>query len=200
MFELMTLLRKGWWVILLQTGLALIEWFSGYDTAPRRAALVLTNVASTGIILWVMAYAERRHQSVTTVALVLVLAGVWADAIGNFTHQYGHNWWYDRLTHGFGGLAATALAIEIYRLQALSHRWTLGAGLITWVGFCLGQMAGAVYEVSEYLGDLVAKTQRVGAGFDTSRDLTFNLVGGVIAALVLWPILRRSLRSGKKMV
>jgi hypothetical protein len=161
---------------------------------------MLTNVAATWLLIQAIRAADRRHQTISWVAIFLALLGVWADAVGNFTHQYGHTWWYDHLTHAFGVTGATAMAIEWYRLLVQSNTIRLTAGQVLLIGFAMGQALGAIYEVSEYLGDLVVATHRVGEGFDTSRDLVYNFLGGLLAVAVYWPYLKLLARRGRSMV
>lgn len=187
--------RRIYPIVTAQTTLLFIEWFSRYDTDPRRIALMLTNSAATAGILILMIVAQRRGQRISTAAICVALLAIWADASGNFGHQYGNNWWFDHLTHATGGLGVTAIGIEIYRLMVAGGRAVMNASQVTWAGLAFGQALGALYEVSEYLGDQVFATHRVGAGYDTSRDLTFNLLGGVIAAILFFPYLKRQLRS-----
>ena len=187
-------------LIALQTALLAIEWFSAYDTAPRRIALMVTNIAATWLLILAIRAAERRHLTISWVAILLALLGIWADAVGNFTHQYGHTWWYDHLTHAFGVTGATAMAIEWYRLMVQSNTIRISMQQNAWIGFAIGQALGAIYEVSEYLGDQVFATHRVGEGFDTSRDLVYNFLGGLLAVLVYWPYLKALVRRGRSMV
>lgn len=187
-------------LILIQTGLLAVEWFSAYDTVPRRLALMLTNIAATWLIILAIRAADRRHQSIATIAIILGLLAIWADAVGNFTHQYGNNWWYDHLTHAFGVTGATAMAIEWYRLLVKANTIRLSPGQVAWIGFAIGQALGAIYEVSEYLGDQVFATHRVGEGFDTSRDLVYNLLGGLLAVIVYWPVLKALVRRPQSVV
>lgn len=175
-------------IVVAQAVLLGIELFTKYDTFGRQNALAITNIVSTVALIWLGRWVARRGQRLSFLTVAVVLGSVWLDAIGNFQHYYGRFWWWDHLTHGIGGLAVTAICIELAlvwrqsRLAAVS--WWSAAG----AGFLAGQFFGAVYEISEYLGDFWFKTHRVGPGFDTSRDLTFNLVGGIAALLFFWLI------------
>jgi len=167
----------------------MVELFTNYDTGARQRALALTNVGVTLVIIWLHAWLNRRGRRLSMIVIATVLAAIWLDALGNFQHFYASYWWWDRLTHGIGGLAASALFIDLYlnwRSTAAPELWRM----YLWLGFLVGQFVSAMYEVSEWLGDILFNTHRVQGPFDSPRDLFFNLLGGLIAA-TLFVIARR---------
>lgn len=167
----------------VQTVLLLIELFAPYDDISRRIALAVTNVIACYGILLVEQRLSRKQASLPGWILAVAILGIWLDAVGNFFGWYSEFWWYDRFTHTIGGLALSLVAHELWQAA-------VGKGAI-WVAVALGQMIGAWYEVSEFVGDMIFGTHRVGAGYDTSRDLCFNLLGGLVAAILLHIARRR---------
>lgn len=181
-------LRPALWLFLVaQATLLVVELTSVYDYEINRLALSFTNVVVTFGIIWFDGWLRRHKTKLMDGVVVLAAASVWLDAIGNFQHYYTNYWWWDHLTHGFGGLAATAVFISLYFGWQRVGRMKINSRMAVWFGFLSGQFLGALYEVSEYLGDFVFHMHRVGAGYDTSRDLTFNLAGGIITAFLFWP-------------
>lgn len=185
-------------VLVLQLGLLGYELVAEYDTSVRQVALGLTNLAAIGGYLFAARFLLRRYGIVLHwVVLVVIAAAVWLDALGNFQHFYGSIWWWDRLTHAVGGLAVTAaIAIVIFSL------WNAGRLNVSWrvanlYALALAQSLGAVYEISEWVGDLWFGTHRVGDRFDSPRDLFFNMLGGllVLGVAAWWRMRRRATRS-----
>ncbi len=182
-------------IILLQTALLSVEVFTVFDTGVRQAALALTNVLSTAGLLWLDASLRRRGTRLLWVTIAVVLAAVWVDALGNFQHFYAQYWWYDRVIHAAGGLAVSALFMDLALARRLIAKLNVSITLALWFGFLLGQFLAAMYEVSEWLGDWWFATERVRGPFDTPRDLFFNAVGGVVIVLLFW-WQKRQARSG----
>lgn len=187
--------------IVLLTAQAILVWYeliADYDTVGRQVALTVTNLSSVALWLVISRFLRRRYGIVLHwVVLFIICAGIWLDALGNFQHFYGSLWWWDRLTHAVGGLAVTAaVAIVTFSL------WNAGRLKISWrvanlYAFSLAQTLGAIYEVSEWVGDVLFATHRVGDHFDSPRDLFFNMLGGliVIAVAAWWRLRHRATRT-----
>ncbi len=174
--------RRQWVIVGVQGALLAVELGWGFDDLSRRIALGVTNSVATLGILWVDRSVARRGERMPTWILLFGLGAVWLDAFGNFDGWYSKLWWWDRVTHTTGGAALSLMAAEFWRAR-------VGVGA-AWVGLALGQMIGAWYEVSEYLGDLIFGTRRIGGSYDSPRDLCLNLVGGVVA-IWLWRVVTR---------
>lgn len=188
-------------ILVTQVVLAGYELVASYDTLERQVALTLTNVFTIGAFLLVSRFLRRQFGiTLHWVVLVILAAAVWLDALGNFQYLYGRFWWWDRLTHATGGLAVTAgVAFVTFAV------WNAGRFKISWrvanlYAFCLAQTVGALYEVSEWLGDEWFGTHRVGGSFDSPRDLMFNMLGGlvVIVCAAWWRMRHRAVRTDAK--
>jgi hypothetical protein len=172
-------------IYLVQAGLLVYELIAQYDSRGRQNALAITNLATVAIFVVVQRYVRRRYGiTVHWIALVVLSASVWLDAIGNFQHFYARYWWWDRLTHAVGGLAATVgvyvVAVALWQAGRLAVSWRV----LNLYAFCLAQTLGALYEVSEWIGDELFLTRRVQGLFDAPRDLFFNMLGGAAVLLI----------------
>lgn len=181
-------------IMAAQVILLAIELVTKYDTNGRQLALALTNVVTVGLYLAVGRIAHRRYGiTLHWVVLVIIAASVWLDALGNFQHWYAQYWWWDRLTHAIGGLAVTVgfymVTVALWYARRLAMSWRV-LNLYT---FCLAQTLGALYEVSEWIGDELFDTHRVQGLFDAPRDIFFNMLGGILVLLVgsWWRMRRR---------
>lgn len=175
-------------ILLVQLGLLGIELAARYDTSVRQIALAITNLGTTAGLLWLDGWRHRRGQRLSWVTVLVVLGGVWIDALGNFQHLYGQFWWYDRFSHTLGGMAVSAIFIDLYLAWQRSGKLAVSSGFAIWTGFLLGQFVAAMYEVTEWLGDWWFATERVRSAFDAPRDLFFNLVGGLLVVTFFWLI------------
>lgn len=179
-------MKRIWTTLLgLQLVLLAIELLTSYDTSVRQVALSLTNIVATVALLLLDRYLRRRGAQLSLITIVVVLAAVWIDALGNFQHLYARFWWYDRVTHAAGGLAASALFMDLALVRRTLSAINITPTLALWFGFLLGQFVAAMYEVSEWLGDWWFATERVRGPFDAPRDLFFNAVGGLIILVMM---------------
>ena len=122
---------------------------------------------------------------------LLVAGAVWLDALGNFQHLYAGFWWWDRLTHTVGGMALSAGFIDLFQTYRATGKLQAGWSWAAWMGVLVGQLIGSVYEISEWLGDLWFKTERVRGPYDTPHDLFQNLVGGLLVLYLMWVFQKR---------
>lgn len=172
-----------------------------YDTRGRQLALALTNVGAVGLFVVVQHLLRKRYGIVLNwVVLFIVSGAVWLDAIGNFAHYYAQFWWWDRLTHAMGGLAVTAgfyiMTIALWKAGRMRVSWIV----VNLYAFAVGQTLGALYEVSEWVGDVLFATHRVQGPFDSPRDLFFNMAGGLLALIVgaVWRVRHRAVNPPQK--
>lgn len=184
-----------WFLLIAQGTLLVIELATNYDTPVRQYALSLTNIASVIGVLWFDRWLGRRGGQLSVATMLIVAGAVWLDALGNFQHLYAGFWWWDRLTHTVGGMAVSALFINLFMTQQQRGRWTTDRWPAIWYGFLLGQFVAAFYEITEWLGDMWFDTHRVVYTYDTPHDLFFNLLGGVGVIMIL---ARQKKRAGHR--
>lgn len=178
--------RRLWIFIVSAQALLLgLEVLMQYDTAVRQIALAFTNVATTIGLLLVDRRLRRTGSSLSPVTALTVIAAVWLDALGNFQHLYGGFWWWDRVTHAAGGLAVSALFMDVALARRRALSLNISSSMALWFGFLLGQFVAAMYEVSEWLGDWWFATERVRGPYDSPRDLFFNALGGIVIFLII---------------
>lgn len=187
----MKLSRSLWIIVLAQLVLLGVELLTHYDTTVRQFALAITNVVATGAIVLVDRWLRRQGGQLSWVTMALVAGAVWLDALGNFQHLYAGFWWWDRLTHTVGGMALSAGFIDLFQAQRGTGHLQAGWLWAAWMGVLVGQLLGSLYEISEWLGDLWFKTERVRGPYDTPHDLFQNLIGGVLVLVLMYSIQKR---------
>lgn len=166
--------------------LLVVELGTTYDTAQRQTALAVTNVASLVLFLAVRRALRRRGLDLPWSVLVFIAAGVWLDALGNFQHLYARFWWWDRFTHVVGLLPVTWGVLVVLGQLETGGRIRLHKAGRALFAVGMANLLGALYEISEWLGDVWFGTERVRGTFDTAHDLANNLLGSLLAVLVVW--------------
>lgn len=162
-----------------------VELLTHYDTTQRQIALSVTNIATAAAVFLFDRSLRKKGSRLSVVTLLFVASSVWLDALGNFQHMYAGFWWWDRVTHTVGGMALSAIFIDIFLSLRRSGRLQASWGFAAWMGVLLGQLVGSVYEISEWLGDYWFHTERVRGPYDTPHDLFQNLLGGLLVLLLM---------------
>ncbi len=125
-------------------------------------------------------------------AFFLSLLSVSFDAFGDTHHLYSRFFWYDQVAHVIGGaMAGLVTFVFVWRLVE-AGRINLGRKLSGFFAVCISSFLGVLYEIEEYLEDVLTGSQRAGNSFDTSNDLLWNTVGAlVIVAIAVLLIKKR---------
>ena len=94
-----------------------------------------------------------------------------------------------------GGMALSALFIDIFLALRKSGKLNADWPFAAWMGFLIGQMLGAIYEMSEWLGDFWFHTSRVRGPYDTPHDLFQNMIGGLLVLGLMYLFHKRQQRQ-----
>ncbi len=119
------------------------------------------------------------HWSIWVIAVI----ALWLDASGDFFHLYGKISWWDQVVHyGVSAIMAFTLlaVINAFWIDKFKYSLLLKEGrfkLSLYLAAASTISLGALYEIEEYLEDVLFHTNRLGAGTDTANDLTMNTLG-----------------------
>ncbi|MFO0702548.1 MAG: hypothetical protein U0514_01565 [Candidatus Andersenbacteria bacterium] len=135
----------------------------------------------------VLAWLDRRFDLRLNVGGIALLFAVLtaADATGDILHWYEHLSWFDQVMHFSGGVMAGWATTSAYLAARARHAGAPTRPEIIITGASFAALLGVLYELSEYYGDLLTGSHRLGDGFDTANDLSLDLYGGLLAAVVL---------------
>lgn len=177
-------------ILAVQCLLLGIELLTRYDTLIRQLALASTNILATAMLVIILRRFQQAGRLVPPAAAWLAVAGVWFDAAGNFANLYASIVWWDKLAHLVGTAAlATGLWLVLEAVcDRRSIRLTAFQFGLSVLGFAM--LLAVLYEISEYLGDLVVATHRVTDFYDTADDLLWDLLAA-LAVICLMPKFRR---------
>jgi hypothetical protein len=125
--------------------------------------------------------------------LMLVIAMV-LNAVATVWQLYDKIWWFDIAMHFYGGVSITPV------LASFSWRWLAvrfpDRYTQVLVCICLGIFAGVLWEIAEWLGDLVLPgCCFMKGGMDTIGDLIMDSLGAIIGAYMIVESCRESKRG-----
>ncbi|MFC1662750.1 hypothetical protein ACFL04_01115 [Patescibacteria group bacterium] len=165
--------------------LLFLELFLDYDNLERKLALISTNVIGVLLYLGINSYFKKRNTHLPSWLWLLVAAGIWFDAAGNFAHLYGRYGWWDQLVHVVG--PAMVAAIFVYIFAGFQQKGELNLSKF-WHNFIVissAMLLTVLYEITEYVGDILFNTNRITNLLDTADDLWWGLLAIVIVVTVL---------------
>ncbi|HET8971458.1 MAG TPA: hypothetical protein VFN19_10385 [Candidatus Nanopelagicales bacterium] len=160
--------------------------------------------AATVIVLSVAPLLLRRHLQVDVpaefqlVALGFVFAAVMLGTVFGF---YDRFWWWDTLLHTVSGFLLGIVGfIAVFVLNGTDRMPSgMRPSFVSIFGFTFAVTLGVVWEIWEFVGDLLVPSldmQIAASGVqDTMIDLLVNTVGAAIVALVGYAYLRKGRRS-----
>lgn len=127
---------------------------------------------------------------VVALGMILTLFAQVAHATGHLARLYYLLWWYDDLLH-FGLVAALGLVLFVAaRSRAFLFDWRLGpvrVAALVWIG---AVAAAAVWEIFEFLMDIVLGTREQDNLVDTMVDMLDGAAGALVASVASWRVLR----------
>lgn len=136
----------------------------------------------------------RYSVSVPPILLVLVLAGLEIDALGNYFRMYGSQFGplhYDEFAHLGIQVLVTPLVVWLTSAALEKFGQRLSLGFITFFSGMTIFALSAFYEIIELWDELYFHGHRIWSTHDTANDLQFDLCGIVFGALLAFALLKR---------
>jgi hypothetical protein len=162
-----------------------IELSVDYDFFDRRMALATTAIIAGVAFLVTNKIVKKKYQfSLPWFVALAVAFSVWLDAIGNFLYYYTRFGWWDDLAHFSGSLSAAVLIYYVFYILRKKGILSLSNFHFSTYVISLVMLFSALYEISEFIGDLLFEMHRVGPRYDTVSDLTYNLMGAALVVLI----------------
>ncbi len=114
---------------------------------------------------------------------VSIVIPVYLDAIGDYLFWYDQFRYYDAVLHFIVPAVITSVLANIipqFRPNILKQ------SLWPFMIASLVIVIGVVYEIEEYLEDLIFGSNRLGDGFDTANDLLMDVLGALLPAVIIY--------------
>lgn len=175
-------------------GLVILEivlFSMAVDTASTYTALgsLLQSVAALLGLEITYRYLRRRNVILRGWISNLIILMTLSDAAGDYLL------FYDKFVHYDAYLHFTIPAVVTICLMGIV--WSVRPTFLHWPSWPLLVAtivitAGVFYEIEEYLEDVLFGSHRLGDGFDTANDLSMNVLGAFLPALIMYFYLRRN--------
>lgn len=156
---------------------------------------LLQNTVYGGLlILAFYGYVRLRHGvKIPPVLLLLVLAALEVDALGNYFYMYGQQFgpvMYDEFAHVAVQALTAPLIVWLTREGFVRFGYRLPLGLITVFSITLLFSITGFYEIIELWDELYFGGQRIWSKHDAPNDLQWNLAGIIIGAVLTYIVMR----------
>jgi len=118
--------------------------------------------------------------------IVLLVFIFGAQFLGEIFNYYERFWWWDLILHGWSGiLLGTIGFLLVYILNEASRvSMVLSPFFVAFFALCFAVTAGVVWEVFEYLMDVIFNTNMQKSGLhDTMGDLLVDTAGALIVSI-----------------
>jgi uncharacterized membrane protein YjdF len=162
-------------------------------------SLAFNTVFGIVFLLAFYGFARARFDLVVPpVLLLLVLAGLEVDAVGNYFRMYGNQFGplqYDEFAHLSIQVLVTPLIVWLTSaaLEKFGQRLSLGF-TICFAGVTIFALS-AFYEIIELWDEVFFNGHRIWSTHDTANDLQFDLCGIVLGALLAFTLLKHRVRG-----
>lgn len=154
--------------------------------------LIIT-ASATWIFLAIISkhYAQKKGVPLPWQIWLIAFAAVTSDAAGDMLHLYARFFWWDQFVHfSVSGIQcftlfiiSNAFWIDEFKFSLLMKKGRFALSLL--IAVASSMAFGALYEIEEYVEDLLFKTNRLGPGTDTANDLLMNFLGIMLVASLI---------------
>jgi O-antigen/teichoic acid export membrane protein len=162
----------------------------------KLAYLSVFVAAALGGLLLLAFYAYVRWWHgirIPALLLILVLAAVEVDALGNYFRTYGRQFesmQYDEFSHMLCSALVTPTVFWLLRAGMEHFRYRLPPGLITTFVITLLFSISGFYEIIELWDERYFGDRRIWNPHDAPNDLQWNLTGIVSGAVLTYAVLK----------
>ena len=146
-------------------------------------------LAFTGAIVLLLTFApamiERRLHLTLPVEFTLVTCVfLYASfVLGEVRDYYERIWWWDLALHGLSAMVVGIIGFLGIYVFYMTRRIRIAAGWIATISFALAVAVGTLWEIFEFLADLLLGLNMQKSGLnDTMTDLMINVAGAAVAA------------------
>jgi len=184
----------------IQWPIAIIMFLTGSAFLLKMCYLSLAFNTVFGCVFLLGCYGFVRssfHVKVPPLLLVLVLAGIEVDALGNYFRMYGNQFGplhYDEFAHLSIQVLVTPLIVWLTSIVLEKFGQRLSLGFVTFFSGATVFGLCAFYEIIELWDEIYFGGHRIWSTQDTANDLQFDLCGIVMGAVLAFALLRQHLR------
>jgi hypothetical protein len=126
-----------------------------------------------------------KKKSLSIFIFVLIFGIAILNNIGNELFLYWRFWWFDIVMHFLGGLWVGLSALWIYYFSGFIKETKKDSSFIFLLSFLSVLVVGLGWEVFEFIIEVEFSSLYIS---DTSLDLIMDILGGIIASLMVLKI------------
>ena len=157
-------------------------------------SLLQNTICGALFLLAFYGYLHARYDiQIPPVLLLLVLAAVEVDAVGNYFRMYGQQFgpiMYDEFAHMAVQALTSPIILWLVREATLRSGYHLPLGLITFFSIVTLFSVTGFYEIIELWDELYFRGQRIWSPHDAPNDLQWNLAGIIIGAVSTYVVMK----------
>ena len=164
-----------------------------FNTQFTWLGLVITAIFSFTILeITAYKYKQKKGYYLHWSIWIIITTALGMDAAGDFFHLYGKIQWWDQAVHYSVDAIVTftlfvvinSFWIDKFKFSMLLKTGRLKLSLL--LAATSTMSLGALYEMEEYLEDILFHTNRLGPGTDTANDLTLNALGILTTVTIIY--------------
>lgn len=129
---------------------------------------------------------------------LIVMIGIYLDAIADMFKLYDRFVWFDQAVHFNAGILICLVLFWFIGQIEKTGKLSLPLWLKNLFIFSATLTLGVIYEIEEYLEDVITGSNRLGDGFDTANDLVMAGMGCILTLIVLEVIFKQGRNKYKK--
>ena len=163
-----------------------------FNTQFTWLGLVITSIFILTLLeITAYKYRQKKGHYLHWSIWIIVTTALSLDAAGDFFHLYSKITWWDQVVHYSVSviMAFTLFAIiNAFWIDKFKYSLLLKEGRLKLALFLATTSTislGALYEVEEYLEDVLFHTNRLGPGTDTANDITLNILGAITTVIIV---------------
>ena len=164
-----------------------------FNTQFTWLGLVITSIFILTLLeITAYKYKQKKGHYLHYSIWIIVTIALSLDAAGDFFHLYGNIPWWDQVVHYSVSviMAFTLFAvINAFWIDKFKYSLLLKEGRLKLALFLATTSTislGALYEVEEYLEDVLFHTNRLGPGTDTANDISLNILGALTTVIIVY--------------
>lgn len=151
----------------------------------RKNIKLLGGLIIAYMFFWLFIFIENKFGfHIYDIALLLVAITIFLHFfIGENLRFYYNKGYFDRGLHFFGTIAFTLFA---YLIMIETLKPALNSNILIFIFILsLGTLLGVIFELIEFVIDLIFKTRSQKGLIDTNFDLIFDLIGAIFTGLMV---------------
>ncbi len=134
------------------------------------------------LYLFFLSYEHKKGIIITNFIRISVTLSLLANGfLGDYLQLYNSSMYFDKILHVFGTFSFSAFIFLIVERQG--HFQLIPRYLVFIFVLLLGSFLGTVFEIAEFLVDIIFKTVNQSSNADTNIDMICDILGAALAGI-----------------